>query len=124
VLQADGGTRTAAITGAWLALADALDLLLKSGVLERAPLTGQVASVAVGLVRGEALLDLDYTEDSCADTDMNVVMDEKGRFIEIQGTAERAPFNQKQLQIMTALAQQGICELIDLQKKTRCASGT
>jgi ribonuclease PH len=121
VLQADGGTRTAAITGAWLALADALDLLLKSGALARAPLTGQVASVAVGLIDGEALLDLDYAEDRCANTDMNFVMDERGRFIEIQGTAEGAPFDQQQLQMMTTLAQKGIHELIDLQKKVRRA---
>ena len=119
VLQADGGTRTAAITGAWLALADALDGLLQSGSLARVPMTGQVASVAVGLVEGEALLDLDYSEDRCADTDMNVVMDERGRFIEIQGTAEGAPFDQEQLQKMTTLAQKGIRELIDLQQQTR-----
>ena len=123
VLQADGGTRTAAITGAWLALADALDLLLQSGALAQAPLTGQVASVAVGLVEGEALLDLDYAEDRCADTDMNVVMDEKGRFIEIQGTAEGAPFDPKHLQTMTILAQKGIRELIDLQQQIRRAPG-
>ena len=119
VLQADGGTRTAAITGAWLALADAVDGLLQSGALAQTPLTGQVASVAVGLVEGEALLDLDYSEDRCADTDMNVVMDERGRFIEIQGTAEGAPFDQEQLQKMTTLAQKGIRELIDLQQQTR-----
>ncbi len=119
VLQADGGTRTAAITGAWLALADALDGLLQSGSLARVPMTGQVASVAVGLIEGEALLDLDYAEDRCADTDMNIVMDERGRFIEIQGTAEGAPFNQEQLQKMTTLAQKGIRELIDLQQQTR-----
>ena len=124
VLQADGGTRTAAITGAWLALADALDGLLQSGALARAPLTGQVGSVAVGLIEGEALLDLDYAEDRCADTDMNVVMDEKGRFIEIQGTAEGAPFDQEQLQTMTTLAQKGIRELIDLQQQARRATGT
>ena len=124
VLQADGGTRTAAITGAWLALADALDGLLQSGALARAPLTGQVASVAVGLIEGEALLDLDYADDRCADTDMNVVMDEKGRFIEIQGTAEGAPFDQEQLQTMTTLAQKGIRELIDLQQQARRATET
>jgi ribonuclease PH len=119
VLQADGGTRTAAITGAWIALADALDLLLQSGVLAQSPLNGQVASVAVGLVNGEALLDLDYTEDKAADTDMNFVMDERGRFIEIQGTAERVAFDETQLQTMTTLAQQGIRKLIDLQKNAR-----
>ena len=124
VLQADGGTRTAAITGAWLALADALDGLLQSGALARAPLTGQVASVAVGLIEREALLDLDYAEDRCADTDMNVVMDEKGRFFEIQGTADGAPFDQEHLQTMTTLAQKGIRELIDLQQQARRATGT
>ena len=82
-------------------------------------MTGQVASVAVGLVEGEALLDLDYAEDRSADTDMNVVMDEKGQFIEIQGTAEGAPFDQEQLQTMTTLAQKGISELIDLQQQAR-----
>ena len=124
MLQADGGTRTTAITGAWLALADALDKLLQSGTLERTPLTGQVASVAVGLVDGETLLDLDYEEDRCADTDMNVVMDEKGQFIEIQGTAEGVPFDQKQLQMMTTLAQKGIRELIDLQQQARLNRST
>ena len=124
VLQADGGTRTAAITGAWLALADALDLLLQSGALAVTPLIGQVASVAVGLVEGEPLLDLDYAEDRFADTDMNIVMDEKNRFIEIQGTAEGAPFDQEQLQMMTTLAQKGISELIDLQQKARRSPGT
>ena len=119
VIQADGGTRTAAITGAWLALADALDRLLQSGALARAPLTGQVASVAVGLVEGKTLLDLDYAEDNCADTDMNVVMDEKGRIVEIQGTAEGSPFDQQQLQTMITLAQKGIRELIDLQQQAR-----
>jgi ribonuclease PH len=124
VLQADGGTRTAAITGAWLALADALDVLLQSGSLAQAPLTRQVASVAVGLVAGETLLDLDYSEDRCADTDMNIVMDERGRFIEIQGTAEGPPFDQEQLQSMINLAQKGIRELIDLQQKTRLKPNT
>ena len=124
VLQADGGTRTAAISGAWLALADALGELLQSGTLGRAPLVSQVASVAVGLVEGEALLDLDYAEDRCADTDMNVVMDEKGQFIEIQGTAEGVPFDQEQLQMMTTLAQKGIRELIDLQQQARRTPST
>ena len=119
VLQADGGTRTAAISGAWLAIADALDELLQSGTLGRTPLVSQVASVAVGLVEGEALLDLDYAEDRSADTDMNVVMDEKGQFIEIQGTAEGTPFDQEQLRTMTTLAQKGIRELIELQQQAR-----
>ena len=122
VLQADGGTRTAAITGAWIALADALDGLLQSDSLAQSPLIGQVASVAVGLVEGEALLDLDYAEDRCAEVDMNVVMDEKGRFIEIQGTAEGTPFNAEQLQTMTTLAQKGIRQLIDMQQQARLVS--
>jgi len=117
VLQADGGTRTAAITGAWLALADAVDGLLQSGALAQTPLTGQVASVAVGLVEGEALLDLDYAEDRCADTDMNVVMDEKGRFIEVQGTAEGAPFGHEALNELLRLADNAITQLVVLQRK-------
>ena len=124
VLQADGGTRTAAITGAWLALADALDVLLQSGSLAQAPLTSQVASVAVGLVEGETLLDLDSSEDRCADTDMNIVMDERGQFIEIQGTAEGLPFDQEQLQSMINLARKGIRELIDLQQQARLNPNT
>jgi ribonuclease PH len=124
VLLADGGTRTAAITGAWLALADALNLLLQSGALTRSALTGQIAAVAVGLVKGEALLDLDYAEDRFADTDMNVVMNERGQFIEIQGTAEGVPFDQGQLQAMTTLAQKGIRELIDLQRQVRMTAST
>ena len=97
VLQADGGTRTASITGAWVALADACDLMLSRGLLEISPLTGQVASISVGWLADGALLDLDYQEDSSAQTDMNVVMDDKGRFIELQGTAEGEPFSQEDL---------------------------
>ena len=115
---------TAAISGAWLALADALDGLVQSGALARAPLVGQVASVAVGIVEGEVLLDLDYAEDRCADTDMNIVMDEKDRFIEVQGTAEGIPFDQKQLQTMTTLARKGVRELIDLQQQARHTHST
>jgi len=91
VLQADGGTRTASITGGWVALADALDRLVSAGALSETPLIAQVAAVSTGIVDGQVLLDLDYSEDSRADTDMNVVMDNEGRFIEVQGTAEAAP---------------------------------
>lgn len=123
VLQADGGTRTAAITGAWIALADALDFLVHSGDLASTPLTGQVASVSVGVVDGEALLDLDYPEDSRADTDMNIVMDQNGHFVELQGTAEGKPFTEAQVQLMIALAQTGIRKLIDLQRQARESLG-
>jgi len=121
VLQADGGTRTTAITGAWIALSDALDHLTQSGAITLTPLIGQVAAVAVGIINGKILLDLDYEEDSSADTDMNFVMDEKGRFIEIQGTAEGSPFNNAQLQEMLALAQKGIRNLISQQLLTKNA---
>ncbi len=119
VLQADGGTRTTAITGGWVAVADACDHLLQSGALERMPLVGQIAAVSVGIFRGETLLDLDYKEDSLADTDMNVIMDNKGRFVEIQGTAEKTPFNNKQLEEMMAYAQKGIKKLIGIQTAIR-----
>lgn len=115
VLQADGGTRTASITGGWVALADALDHLVHSANLPVTPLQGQVASVSTGIVNGMVLLDLDYAEDSGADTDMNFVMDEQGRFVEVQGTAEGEPFTDEQLQDMAALAAKGIAELTVLQ---------
>ena len=116
VIQADGGTRTASITGAWIALSDAFDALVERGVLDKSPLTGQVASVSVGIHRGEAVLDLDYAEDSNAGTDMNVVMDSAGRFIEIQGTAEGESFSRARLDEMLALAEKGIAELLVLQR--------
>ena len=119
VLQADGGTRTAAITGGWMALADALDYLVQTGELSASPLEGQVASVSAGIVNGVALLDLDYLEDSTADTDMNFVMDDKGHFIEVQGTAERTPFTDDQMQAMVALAGKGIDKLTELQSRVR-----
>ncbi len=119
VLQADGGTRTAAITGGWVALADALDYLVQTGELSASPLEGQVASVSAGIVNGVALLDLDYLEDSTADTDMNFVMDDKGHFIEVQGTAERTPFTDDQMQAMVALAGKGIDKLTELQSRVR-----
>ncbi|MBO68168.1 MAG: ribonuclease PH [Acidiferrobacteraceae bacterium] len=119
VLQADGGTRTAAITGAWIALADALDHLVESGVIHKKPITDQVAAVAVGLIDDIVMLDLDYAEDSRADTDMNFVINSEGKFIEIQGTAEKSSFAIDQLQLMASVAQTGIRQLIALQLQTR-----
>jgi len=121
VLQADGGTRTASITGACVALADAVGVLKSRKLLSANPLLQMVASVSVGIVQGVPVLDLDYAEDSSAETDMNVVMNEAGGFIEIQGTAEGAPFSAAEMQAMTTLAQQGIAQLISLQ---RTALGT
>ena len=119
VLQADGGTRTASITGGWVALADALDRLVRAGALSETPLIAQVAAVSTGIVDGQVLLDLDYSEDSRADTDMNVVMDNEGRFIEVQGTAEAAPFTEDELRQLTAVAANGISQLTDLQNTAR-----
>ena len=119
VLQADGGTRTASITGAWVALADALDRLCQDGLLEAPVPLRQIASVSVGLKQGEVLLDLDYAEDSTADTDMNFVMNDQSCFIEIQGTAEHSPFSEVEMQNMTAVAVKGIEELIRLQRFAR-----
>jgi len=119
VLQADGGTRTASITGAWVALADALDRLCQDGLLGAPLPLHQIASVSVGLKQGEVLLDLDYAEDSSADTDMNFVMNDQNCFIEIQGTAEQAPFSEAEMQSMTTAAVKGIQELMRLQRLAR-----
>ena len=119
VLQADGGTRTASITGAWVALADALDRLSQDGLLGAPLPLHQIASVSVGLKQGEVLLDLDYAEDSSADTDMNFVMNDQNCFIEIQGTAEQAPFSEAEMQRMTTAAVKGIQELMRLQRLAR-----
>ena len=119
VLQADGGTRTASITGAWVALADALDRLCQDGLLDAPVPLCQIASVSVGLKQGEVLLDLDYAEDSTADTDMNFVMNDQSCFIEIQGTAEHSPFSEVEMQNMTATAVKGIEELMRLQRLAR-----
>ncbi|MBB3814417.1 ribonuclease PH [Xanthomonas arboricola] len=116
VLQADGGTRTAAITGAYVALADAVNLLLKRGDIKKHPLIGAVAAVSVGIYRGEPVLDLDYPEDSDCDTDMNVVMNDGGGFIELQGTAEGHAFRRDELNALLALAEQGVSELFALQR--------
>jgi len=115
VLQADGGTRTAAITGAYVALADACDSLRSRGLLAASPLHGQVAAISVGIVRGVPMLDLDYGEDSEAETDMNVVMNNGGAFIEVQGTAEGHAFRRHELDALLNLAASGIGELCALQ---------
>jgi ribonuclease PH len=117
VLQADGGTRTASITGGCVALADALAALQKRNLIAQSPLRGLVASVSVGLYGGAPLLDLDYAEDSNADTDMNVVMNDAFEFIEIQGTAERGSFTGEQMNAMTTLARHGIEQLIEQQRR-------
>lgn len=118
VLQADGGTRTAAITGAYVAAADAVGTLLDSGKLKASPILGPVAAVSVGIVQGVPLLDLEYTEDSACDTDMNVVMTGAGHFIEVQGTAEGAAFSRHELDSLLALAEKGITELVTLQTES------
>ena len=111
VIQADGGTRTASITGAAVALFDAINGLIANGTLKNNPIKGLVAAISVGIVEGEAVCDLEYVEDSAAETDMNVVMMEDGRMIEIQGTAEGEPFSHEELLILLGLAKQG-CEQI------------
>lgn len=116
VIQADGGTRTASITGAFVALVDAINGLQRDKRITTDPLQHFVASVSVGVYRGEAVLDLDYAEDSTAETDLNVVMTEAGEFIEVQGTAEAAPFRREELDRMLDLADGGIRRLIDCQR--------
>jgi len=116
VIQADGGTRTAAITGACIALVDAIHYLQREKLIKNDPLLQMVASVSVGIYQGIPVLDLDYSEDSTADTDMNVIMGESGGFIEVQGTAERTPFVRTELNGMLDLATQGIQQLIAQQK--------
>lgn len=117
VIQADGGTRTAAITGACIALKDAIDWLAAHDKLRKKVPFHYIAAVSVGLYRGQAVLDLDYAEDVLAETDMNVVMNEQGEFIELQGTAEDNSFSRVQLNEMLALAETGISQLIELQKR-------
>jgi ribonuclease PH len=116
VIQADGGTRTASITGAYVALADATGFLIREKRLGATPLREAVAAVSVGVYQGVPVLDLDYAEDSACDTDMNVVMTESGGIIEVQGTAEGAPFSRADMQAMLDLAQQGITQLIAAQR--------
>ncbi len=117
VIQADGGTRTASVTGAFVALHDAMGTLLERGVLPALPIRDYVAAVSVGLYEGVPVLDLDYAEDSDCDTDMNVVMTGAGGFVEIQGTAEGEPFSSAHMDALIALAKQGIAELIAKQKQ-------
>lgn len=116
VIQADGGTRTAAITGACVAMRDAIQWMVQREKLRKMPTFNYVAAVSVGIYRGQPVLDLDYAEDVLAETDMNVVMNEEGHFIEVQGTAEDKSFNREQLNNMLALAELGIPQLIELQK--------
>ena len=117
VLQADGGTRTASITGAWVAAYDSFEMWKTSGKVKVNPLFGQVAAVSVGLVDGRLLLDLDYREDSSAEIDMNVVMNAKGEFVEVQGTGEQVPFSRARLNDMLDMAEEGIGQLLRLQRQ-------
>jgi len=121
VLQADGGTRTASITGAWVALADAFDACVAKGTLERSPLIGQLGAISVGVVDGEVLLDLAYEEDVAAEVDCNVVMVSDGRLVEIQGTAETNPFTRDQLDTMIDYAAKGIDRLFEYQRAARAS---
>lgn len=118
VIQADGGTRTASITGGFVALADAMNKLVESKKIKKNPIVSQIAAISVGVYNGVPVLDLDYPEDSTAETDMNVVMNDQGGFIEIQGTAEGVAFSDEQMVGMLAVASKGIAEIIELQKST------
>ncbi|HZA53191.1 MAG TPA: ribonuclease PH [Candidatus Udaeobacter sp.] len=117
VIQADGGTRTASITGAYVALVEAVRVWLKCGIITSDPIEDSVAAVSIGVVDGKVLLDLSYQEDSHAEVDMNFVMTGSGRFVEVQGTAESAPFTKKQMERMADIAQDGIREILKLQRK-------
>jgi len=117
VIQADGGTRTAAITGAYVALADALGKVVRAGTLPGLPLRDCVAAVSVGVINGRAVLDLDYEEDHLAEVDMNIVMTGAGAFVEVQGTAEQTPFDRRRLDDLLGLAQAGIARLVALQRR-------
>jgi ribonuclease PH len=121
VLQADGGTRTAAITGAFVAAQDAVNKLLATGKIAASPITGHVAAISVGIVQGTPLLDLEYIEDVACDTDMNVVMTGAGHFVEVQGTAEGAAFTRQEMDQLLALADKGIGELVAMQKQALAA---
>ena len=118
VIQADGGTRTAAITGAWVALSDCVTYMMSAGMITANPLTDHVAAISCGIVDGTPVLDLDYPEDSTAHTDANFVMTGSGGIVEVQGTAEGAPFSREELTALMDLAQGGIARLVDLQKLT------
>ena len=117
VIQADGGTRTAAITGAYVAAHDAVTKLMAGGKLDASPITGQVAAVSVGIVEGTPLLDLEYVEDVACGTDMNVVMTGAGHYVEVQGTAEGAPFTRAEMDQLLRLAEKGCSELVELQRR-------
>ncbi|EXI61284.1 ribonuclease PH [Mannheimia granulomatis] len=121
VIQADGGTRTASITGACVALHDAMNKLVADGTLKTNPMKGLVAAISVGIVDGQAVCDLEYVEDSNAETDMNVVMVEDGRLVEVQGTAEGEPFSHEELLTLLDLAKQGIAQLVKAQRKALAA---
>jgi ribonuclease PH len=116
VIQADGGTRTASVTGAYVALHDAISHLLAKGLISESPLRDSVAAISVGIYQGQPVLDLDYLEDSDCDTDMNVVMTGSGAFVEVQGTAEGVPFQRDEMDQLMNLAQAGIAELVQMQK--------
>ena len=118
VIQADGGTRTAAITGAWVAAQDAVATLLAAGKISTSPITDAVAAVSVGIVQGAPLLDLEYVEDVACDTDMNVVMTGAGHYVEVQGTAEGAAFSRSEMDQLLSLAEKGIAELVLLQQES------
>jgi ribonuclease PH len=117
VIQADGGTRTASITGAWIALHDAFETWQQAGRLKSSPLIDRVAATSIGMVDGELLLDLDYSEDSRAEVDMNVVTDSHGRFVEVQGTGERTTFDRTRLDAMLDLATAGTAQLLEIQRR-------
>jgi ribonuclease PH len=117
VIQADGGTRTASITGAFVAAHDAVSKLLKEGKIAASPIKDHVAAISVGLLQGESLLDLEYVEDSACDTDMNVVMTGAGHFVEVQGTAEGAAFTRREMDALLVLAEKGIGELVSMQRR-------
>jgi len=117
VIEADGGTRTASITGAFIAMSQAVAALIKSKKLNQSPVRSHVAAVSVGIINGVPMLDLNYAEDSAADVDFNIVMTDRDEFVEIQGTAERFPFSAGALQELLDLGRRGIRELIEIQKK-------
>jgi ribonuclease PH len=117
VIQADGGTRTASITGAFIALVDLLKKMRQDGIVKEIPISDFVSAISVGIIDNQVLLDLEYEEDSRADVDMNFVMTGSGLFIEVQGTAERVPFNKEQMAQMTDMASSGIRQIIERQKE-------
>lgn len=117
VIQADGGTRTASITGSFVALVDAMKFALKHGMIAEMPVRDYLAAVSVGIVNEEPVIDLDYAEDSTAEVDMNIVMTGKGRFVEVQGTAEGSPFSKTQMEGLITLAKHGIEEIVEIQRK-------